>query len=126
MPTRMIERHYRRRGMALMLALLVMVVTSTILVATLDTTTLQFTAHRNTLAWDRARYLAESGGQHALAELEADSQWRTAIPATEFPAGSGNTYTVSVVDGADGEILVTSTGVSGGVSRKVEITIEVQ
>ena len=81
-----------RRGLAMMVALFLMVVISTIVVSTLDTTMLQYAANRNTLAWDQARYLAEAGAQHALALLEADNTWRTGIASTQFPAGSGNTY----------------------------------
>jgi len=107
-----------------MLALFLMVVVSTIVVTTVDTTTLQFTASRNTISWDRARYLAEAGVQHAMAELEADFNWRTGIGATQFPSGSGNIYSVTVVNGAPGEAIITSTGVAGGVTRRIQVTVE--
>ena len=116
----------KRRGLAMMVAIFLMVVISGIVVATLDTTMLQYTANRNTLAWDKSRYMAEAGVQHACALLEADYTWRTGIPATEFPTGSGNTYSVTVADGANYTIVITSTGTSGGVSRYLTATLRYQ
>lgn len=110
----------------MMVAIFLMVVVSGIVVATLDTTMLQYAANRNTLAWDKARYLAESGVQHATALLEADPEWRTGIPATEFPGGSGCTYSVTVVDGPSNTIIVTSTGTAGGITRYLTATLELQ
>ena len=89
-----------RRGAAMMTALFVMTVSSVLVISIMDTETLQYSALRNTLDWDRARYLAEAGLQHALAELEADITWRTGISNTQFPAGSGNLYWATAVDGA--------------------------
>lgn len=116
----------RRRGLALMVAIFLMVAVTGIVVATLDTTMLQYAANRNTLAWDKARYQAEAGVQHACALLEADSTWRTGIPSTEFPSGSGCTYSVTVVDGASSTIVVTATGTAGGVTRHLTATLRLQ
>jgi hypothetical protein len=54
--------------------------------------------------------------------------WRTGIPSTEFPSGSGSgcTYSVTVVDGASNTIVVTSTGTAGGVSRYLTATLKYQ
>jgi type II secretory pathway component PulK len=114
----------RRRAAALLTALFVMTVTSTLVITMLDTQTLQFAAMRNTIDWDRARYLAEAGIQHALAELEANIDWRTGVTATQFPFGSGNTYTATAVDGANGTVVVTATGTAGNVTRRLQITVK--
>src|SRR5687768_18501232 len=98
-PNRM-RKPFARRGVAMMVAIFLMVVVSGIVISTLDTTMLQYAANRNTLAWDKARYMAEAGAQHACAMLEADSTWRTGITSTEFPTGSGCTYSVTAADGA--------------------------
>ena len=115
-----------RRGVAMMVAIFLMVIVSGIVVSTLDTTMLQYAANRNTLAWDKARYMAESGVQHACALLEADPTWRTGIPSTEFPSASGCTYSVTVVDGAGNTIVITSTGTASGVSRYLTATLKYQ
>jgi Tfp pilus assembly protein PilX len=115
--------------MAYMLALFVMAVTSMIVVTILDTQVLQYSALRNTVDYDRARYLAEAGVQHALSLLEEDYDLADVagftIPATEFPAGSGNTYqaTVSPLD-ADGTRTVTAQGSAGTFTRRLELLVK--
>lgn len=113
-----------RRGAALMTAMFVMAVSSVMVISIMDTETLQYAALRNTMDWDRARYLAEAGLQHALAEVEADITWRTGITNTQFPAGSGNIYWASAVDGPNGTVVVTAFGQAGGVTRKLETTVK--
>ena len=108
----------------MMTALFVMTVSSVLVISIMDTETLQYSALRNTLDWDRARYLAEAGLQHALAELEADITWRTGISNTQFPAGSGNLYWATAVDGANGTVVVTAWGQAANVTRKLETTVK--
>lgn len=110
--------------MALMLAVFVMAVASLLVVSILDTQTLQFTALRNTRDYDQARYLAEAGLQHALAFLEQDITWRDGLTNVEFPAGSGNTYTVTVADVGDGTITLTAVGTAGNFARRLQATIK--
>ncbi len=112
------------RGAAMMTVLFVMTVSSVLVISIMDTETLQYSALRNTLDWDRARYLAEAGLQHALAELEADITWRTGISNTQFPAGSGNLYWATAVDGANGTVVVTAWGQAANVTRKLETTVK--
>src|SRR4051794_38075710 len=113
-----------RRGAAMMTALFVMTVTSVMVISIMDTETMQYTALRNTMDWDRSRYLAEAGLQQALAELEADITWRAGILNTQFPAGSGNLYWATAVDGANGTVVVTAWGQAGNVTRKLETTVK--
>jgi type II secretory pathway component PulK len=108
----------------LLLALFVMTVSSTLVITMIDTQTLQFSAMRNTIDWDRARYLAEAGVQHALAELEQNIDWRDGIAAVEFPPGSGNTYGASAIDGADGTVIVSAWGTAGNVTRRLQTTVK--
>ncbi|MGI8982621.1 MAG: pilus assembly PilX family protein [Pirellulaceae bacterium] len=113
-----------RRGAAMMTALFVMTVSSVLVISIMDTETLQYSALRNTMDWDRARYLAEAGLQHALAELEADITWRTGIGNTQFPAGSGNLYWATAANGANGTVVVTAWGQAGNVTRKLETMVK--
>jgi type II secretory pathway component PulK len=112
-----------------MLAIFVMAVTSMIVITILDSQTLQYAALRNTVDYDRARYLAEAGVQHALSVLEEDFDQSDVagftIPATQFPAGSGNTYQVTVGPvQADGTRVVSGQGTSGSFTRRLEIVIK--
>ena len=121
--------HRRRRGMAFMLALFVMVVVSMIVVTILDTQTLQYSSLRNSIDFDRARYLAEAGLHHALSVLEADfdSSDTTgfSIASTQFPAGSGNVYSATVgILQVDGTRVVSAQGTSGQFTRKLEIRVK--
>jgi type II secretory pathway component PulK len=126
-PGRPRQRH-RRRGAAFLLALFVMLVTSILVVSIVDTQTLQFSALRNTRDYDRSRYLAEAGIAHALGILEQDWDDQNlrdnGIPATEFPIGSGNTYSVTAADGANGTVILNSTGIAGEFTRQLQITVK--
>jgi Tfp pilus assembly protein PilX len=119
----------RRRGLALMLALFVMAVTSMIIITIFDTQTLQYTALRNTVDYDRARYLAEAGIQHALSTLEIDFDQGAAggftIPPVQFPAASGNVYqaTIGPLE-EDGTRTVSAQGTAGTFTRRLEIVIK--
>ncbi len=126
---RRLRRHWARRaGAAFMMALFVMTVCSVLVVSIVDTQVLQFTSLRNTMNYDRARYLAEAGVAHALGVLEQDwdstSLRATGIASTEFPAGSGNFYSAAVSDGANGTVVVNATGTAGAFSRNLQITVK--
>lgn len=117
----------RRRGAALMMALFVMTICMMIVITILDTQTLQFTALRNTVDYDRARYLAESGIQHSLAFIEQDYDLigidKYDVPWTNAP-DSNNQYMADLSEGPNGTIIVVSQGRSGNFTRRLEITIK--
>ena len=117
-------RRKPRRAAAILTALFVMTVSSTLVITMLDTQTLQYSALRNTIDWDRARYLAEAGMQHALAELEANIDWRIGVLPTTFPSGSTNSYSATVVDGAIGVVIVSATGTAGNITRRLQTTVK--
>lgn len=118
------KRECSRRGAALLLALLVMTLASTLVVATMDAQTMRYAALRNTQQWDEARYVAEAGLNDAFAHLEKDIQWRAGISSTEFPTGSGNRYSAVVTDAADGAVSVIATGSAGGFTRRIQATVK--
>lgn len=113
-----------RRGAALLMALFVMTLASALVVGTLDSQRMRYAALRNTVDWDRARYLAEAGLNDALSQLEADIDWRTGIATTEFPAGSGMTYSATVNDAAAGTVEVVAVGNAGTFSRRLRVTVK--
>lgn len=113
----------RRRGAALLLCLFVIFIVTLMVVNVLDTTTLQLSAMRNTIEYERALYLANAGVHHAAALLEADSTWRGTISEGAFPAD--DTYSATAVDGPDiYTVVVISSGVAGEVTRNVTAVIE--
>tara|TARA_R110002049_G_scaffold27321_2_gene94115 strand:- start:232584 stop:232997 length:414 start_codon:yes stop_codon:yes gene_type:complete len=114
----------RRRGAALLFALFVMTVVSTLAVSMLDTQTLRYASLRNTREWDEARYLAEAGLHDAFSRLEQNIDWREGISTTEFPLGSGHTYSATVTNGPDASVLIHATGTAGNFRRKLVATIK--
>jgi len=114
----------RRRGGLLLLVLFMMAVTSTIVLGVITSNTSQLAALRNSADYERALYVAGAGIHHALAKLEADSNWRNGLSSVAFPSGSSDSYSVTVVDGEGDEVTITSTGTAGQVTRKLEVTVE--
>lgn len=112
----------RRRAMALLVALFVMALASTSLVGVLGAMTAELTALRNTVDYERALYLAGAGAHHALAELEADSSWTAGISNT--PSSGTQYYSATVTPQGNGTVVITGTGVSGSVTRRVSVTVD--
>ena len=110
-----------------MLAMFVMIVCAIIVITILDTQTLQFTALRNTMDYDRARYLAESGVQHSLAFLEDDYDLVGIdgydIPWTDAP-DSDNQYMADLTEGPNGTVIIAAQGRSGSFTRRLEISVK--
>jgi hypothetical protein len=98
--------------------------TTLVVVSILDTQMLQMTVVRNTGDYERANYLAGAAVNHACAELEASTAWRTGIPSTQFPSGSGYTYSATVVDGAANQVIVTGVGTAGSFTRTLQVTVD--
>ncbi len=88
----------------------------------LDTTTLEMSALRQSMDYERALFLANAGVHEIAAQLEADSTYRTTITNGAYPAD--DTYEATVVDDGSYRVIVTSKGVSRGITRTVEATIE--
>ncbi len=110
-----------------MVCIFAMLIVSGLVVIALDVATTDMAITRNTLSLSKALYVADAGVQHALALLRADRTWRTGFPSpgVECPPGSGSWYVVTVTDGAGGEVIVTSTGTVGGLSKMVRATMTV-
>ena len=118
------RRQSSRSGAALLVCIFVVTLTSAMVVAMLDAETVDMTILRNTADYERAYYLAAAGVNHALAELEDNMMWRTGVVGQEFPTGSGQTYSVQVTDGTGNQVIVTGTGMAGGVTRTLQVTVE--
>jgi hypothetical protein len=79
-------------------------------------------ALRNSVEYEQALYLANAGIHHAVAELEGDIGWRGTVAAGSYPA-SGS-YSAAAVNGAAaGTVDITSTGVAGGATRRLQATV---
>jgi Tfp pilus assembly protein PilX len=116
------RRLRHRRGAALMLCLFIIFLVTLLVVAVLDTETLELSALRNSMDYERALFLANAGVHHAAAELENLSTWRGTVSEGSFPAH--DSYTATAVDGANNTVVVTAQGASGTIVRTVTATIE--
>ena len=119
-PTK-VGRRRTTRGVALLVALFVIAVTSALVVAILDTQTTQWAAARNTADYERALYLAGAAVQHVLVQLESNYAWRGTITDGSYPAD--DTYSGTAADGAGGDVTVTGIGVAGGATRTLQVTV---
>jgi Tfp pilus assembly protein PilX len=111
-----------RRGAAMMVCLFIIFVVTVLVVNILDTETVELAALRNSIAYEKALYLANAGVHHAAAELENLSTWRGTVTDGSYPAD--NTYTAAAVDGSNNTVVITARGSAGGVIRTVMATIE--
>ena len=108
----------------MLMALFVVSLITVMVVSVYEMQLARWAAVRNTSDYERALYLAGAAVHHAMAEIEQDTDWRDGISPTEFPAGSGQIYSATVVDTAGGMVVVTGTGTAGAVSRKLQVTID--
>ncbi len=118
-------RRRARPGMALLLCMFVLAVVTVWLVDMLNSQTVYQSALRNTLEYEQALYQANAGVHHAVAQLEADTSWRGTVSAGGYPA-SGSYSAMAVNGAAAGTVDISSTGVAGEVTRRLQATVQVQ
>jgi hypothetical protein len=115
----------RRSGVALLLTIFILAIITVWLVNMLNSQTVYQSALRNTIEYEQALYLANAGVHHAIAELETSTAWRGTVAAGSYPA-SGS-YSATAIDGAiNGTVDITSTGVSGETTRRLQATVLVE
>jgi len=113
-----------RAGVALLVAIFVMSVCTALVLNVIDTEMLEVAQLRNTIDYEKATYLAAAAVHEALTNLETNFTWRTGISTTTFPVGGSSTYSATVVDGSGGTVIITGTGVSGSITRKLTVTVQ--
>lgn len=111
-----------RRGAALLFAMFVIAFMTLMVVNVLDTTTLEMSALRNTLDYERALFLANAGVHAVAAQLEVSTTWTGTLTDGAYPAD--NTYQAIATTATATTVTVVSVGVAGEVSRTVQATIE--
>jgi Tfp pilus assembly protein PilX len=112
----------RRAGVALLMCLFVLSIVSVWTVNMFQSATVYQSALRNNIDYEKSLYLANAGVHHAMAELENNLAWRSTVTAGSYPA-SGS-YSATAVNGSvAGTVEITSTGVSGGATRRLLATV---
>jgi len=111
-----------RKGIALLICLFVLSLATVWTVDMLESASVYQSAQRNSIEYEQALYQANAGIQHVLYQLETDLTWRGTATAGGYPA-SGS-YSATAVNGAlNGTVDVTSAGVAGAITRRVQATI---
>jgi Tfp pilus assembly protein PilX len=105
-----------------MVCMFIIFIVTLLVVNILDTITLELSSVRNNIDYERALYLANAGVHAVAAQLEADPTWRGTLTDGAFPGD--DTYQAMAVNGAIGQAVVTSRGVSGSVTRTITATFE--
>ncbi len=111
-----------RHGAALLFCIFIIAFMTLMVINVLDTTTLEMSALRNSMDYERALFLANAGVHEVAAQLEADSTWTGTLTDGAYPAN--DTYEAVAVSGANYTVTVTSKGVAGEVTRTVQAIIE--
>ena len=111
-----------RTATALLICLFAMTIAALSVLGVLGSVTSQMVAQRNTIDHEYALYLAGAGVHHAIAELEQDASWTTGIPNT--PSSGTEYYSATVAPQGDGSVIITGVGVAGGITRRLEVTVD--
>jgi type II secretory pathway component PulK len=111
----------RSAGVALLMCLFVLSLVSVWTVNMFESATVYQSAVRNTIEYEQSLYLANAGVHHAVAELENNLAWRGTVSAGSYPATGS--YSATAVDGSmAGTVEITSTGVAGAATRRLQAT----
>jgi Tfp pilus assembly protein PilX len=113
-----------RSGIALLICLFVLSIVTVWTVDMLESASIYQSALRNTIEYEQALYQANAGVQDVLAQLATDVDWRGTVTAGSYP--SSGSYSATAANGASlGIVNVTSTGVAGATTRRVQATVTV-
>ena len=114
----------RRLGVALLMCLFVLSLVSVWVVSMFQSATVYQSALRNTIEYEQALYLANAGVHHAVAELENNVNWRGTVTTGGYPATGS--YSATAVNGAvAGTVDITSSGVSGSATRRLQAAVSI-
>ncbi len=112
-------------GVALIISLFVLFLSSVLIVAFLGSLTTDLQITKNQVSALEATYIAEAGVEDALYELKQDSSWNAGFTNKTFPDDSGSIYTVTI--SGYPEITITSTAtLASGYQHTVTATVEIQ
>jgi len=122
-----IIRRKHENGVALLISLFVLFISSVLIVAFLDSLTTDLQITKNQASAIKATYIAEAGLEDSLYELKQDSHWDTGFVNKTFPDGSGSSYTVTIDNSGYPDITITSTAtLASGYQRTITATVEIQ
>jgi hypothetical protein len=115
----------QERGSAMLITLVVMLLVSTAALMAVKKSTTDMTMSYNQVHEEQAFYVAEAGAKQAVAQLDANTYWKTGYSNVRF--GEGH-YSVNVLDSNDvsglvDTMLVVSRGEANRAVAEVEISL---
>jgi hypothetical protein len=105
-----------------MICMFIIFMVTLLVVNILDSLTVELSALRNSIDYERALYLANAGVHAVAAELELDPTWRSTLIDGAYPGN--DTYSATAVSGPSGTAIVTSRGVSGSITRTITASFQ--
>jgi len=115
---------HRQKGFILVLTLFVAVILATLIIAFFNVAAVDLNLAKNYMCSSQAYYIAEAGIADAINQLRlngplADTQWQQS-----FPAGSADTYNVSV---SQSSTIINATGIDSesNFTRALEVEVSV-
>lgn len=115
-----------RRGVILLLTLFIILLMSILVIGYLEIAATETQIMRNHKLSTQALYIAEAGIEDAIYTLRqtGNHNWDTGFTDKIFPAGSSSSYTVTIDNSDDPNIVIVSTGtVPGAFQRRIEVEI---
>jgi len=119
------HRNGRREpaGVALLLCLFVLSIVTIWVVNMLNNATTYQSALLNSIEYEQSLYLANAGVHAAVAEIENNTSWLGTVTEGSYPA-SGSYSATAVTGSAVGTVDITAIGVSGGSTRRLFATVQ--
>jgi Tfp pilus assembly protein PilX len=112
-----------KKGVALVLAIFILVFISILVVALLNLLTSDLVITNNHLGRLKALYIAEAGVEHAISLLRTNGNQPISIIGLTFPPGSISSYTVTYPEAGTTRIILSTGQVD---TNKFTATIEVR
>ncbi len=125
-------RNYFKRktgtGFVLLMVVFLIAFIAVGIVAFLDIATVDFKVLQNNKYSNEAQYIAQAGVEDAISRLRQDIRWRARNNnplVVEFPAGSGNQYSVTCPRRDPPKIITSTATLSNGYKREIEVSVQV-
>lgn len=121
-------KHNTDKGFVFLTAVFLIVFIAIGMVAFLDIATVDFQVLQNIKYSNEALYIAKAGVEDAISRLRQDINWKALNNnplVVEFPAGSGNQYSVTCPQQNPPKIITSTATLSNGYKRRIQAGVQV-
>lgn len=124
----MMRLHNDNKGVVFLIAVFLIVFISIAMIAFLDIATVDFQVLQNSKSSNESLYIAQAGVEDAISRLRQDIKWQAKNNnplIVEFPAGSGNQYSVTCPGKNPPKIITSTATLSNGYKRRIEVSVQI-